>query len=116
MQVGYSHHIIAFAWVSFGSQMIGAMWIRRSFGDDSLYITVVQAYVDTLLSNGFNFECFVEGGRSRTGKLLPPKYGILSYIMDTVLSGRVDDAIICPVSTQYDKVIETEYGLPRVFS
>src|SRR5438034_10624121 len=87
------------------------MWIRRKFGDDPLYTTLVQSYIDTILQNGFNFECFVEGGRSRTGKLLPPKFGILSFLVDSVLSGRVDDAIVCPVSTQYDKVIETEYGL-----
>ncbi|KUJ16265.1 acyltransferase [Mollisia scopiformis] len=89
-------------------QHAGAMWIRRSFGDDVLYTTLVQSYIDTLLQGGFNFECFVEGGRSRTGKLLPPKFGILGFILDSVLSGRVEDAIICPVSTQYDKVIETE--------
>ncbi|ESZ95389.1 glycerol-3-phosphate acyltransferase [Sclerotinia borealis F-4128] len=98
---------------------IGAMWIRRSFGDDALYTTLVQSYIDTLLQGGFNFECFIEGGRSRTGKLLPPKFGILSFILDSILSGRVKDTIICPVSTQYDKVIETEgyvgelLGLPK---
>ncbi|KAM3069450.1 hypothetical protein ACMFMG_005555 [Clarireedia jacksonii] len=89
-------------------QHAGAMWIRRSFGDDALYTTLVQSYIDTLLQGGYNFECFIEGGRSRTGKLLPPKFGILSFILDSILSGRVKDAIICPVSTQYDKVIETE--------
>ncbi|SPO03238.1 related to glycerol-3-phosphate acyltransferase [Cephalotrichum gorgonifer] len=89
-------------------QHAGAMWIRRSFGDDPLYTTLVQSYIDTMLQNGFNFECFIEGGRSRTGKLLPPKFGILSFVLDSLLSGRVEDAIICPVSTQYDKVIETE--------
>jgi glycerol-3-phosphate O-acyltransferase len=89
-------------------QHAGAMWIRRSFGDDALYGTLVQSYIDTLLQEGFNFECFIEGGRSRTGKLLPPKFGILSFVLDSILSGRVEDAIICPVSTQYDKVIETE--------
>ncbi|ORY59545.1 acyltransferase-domain-containing protein [Pseudomassariella vexata] len=89
-------------------QHAGAMWIRRQFGNDSMYTTLVQAYIDTLLQGGYNFECFIEGGRSRTGKLLSPKFGILSFIMDSVLSGRVEDAIICPVSTQYDKVIETE--------
>ena len=73
-----------------------------------LYTTLVQSYIDTLLQGGYNFECFIEGGRSRTGKLLPPKFGILSFILDTILSERVHDAIICPVSTQYDKVIETE--------
>jgi len=89
-------------------QHAGAMWIRRSFGDDTLYVTLVQAYIDTLLQKGFNFECFIEGGRSRIGKLLPPKFGILSFLLDSVLSGRVGDAIVCPVSTQYDKVIEVD--------
>ncbi|KAF4966567.1 hypothetical protein FSARC_5809 [Fusarium sarcochroum] len=100
-------------------QHAGAMWIRRSFGDDVLYTTLVQSYIDTLLQEGYNFECFIEGGRSRTGKLLPPKFGILSFVLDSILSGRVEDAIICPVSTQYDKVIETEgyvtelLGMPK---
>ncbi|KAK7204665.1 acyltransferase [Myxozyma melibiosi] len=87
---------------------LGAMWMRRSFGDDQLYSALIQAYVDTLLSGGFNFECFIEGGRSRLGKLLPPKFGILKFIFDTVLSGRTEDCWIVPVSTQYDRVIETE--------
>lgn len=100
-------------------QHAGAMWIRRAFGDDVLYTTLVQSYIDTMLQEGYNFECFIEGGRSRTGKLLPPKFGILSFVLDSILSGRVEDAIICPVSTQYDKVIETEgyvtelLGMPK---
>ncbi|EPE10716.1 glycerol-3-phosphate acyltransferase [Ophiostoma piceae UAMH 11346] len=89
-------------------QHAGAMYIRRSFGDDMLYTTLVQAYIDTLLQGGYNLECFIEGGRSRTGKLLSPKFGILGFILDSLLSGRVEDTIIIPVSTQYDKVIETE--------
>lgn len=89
-------------------QHAGAMWIRRSFGDDALYTTLVQAYMDTLLQNGFNIECFVEGTRSRTGKLLQPKLGILGFFVESILSGSVEDAIICPVSTQYDKVIEVD--------
>jgi len=100
-------------------QHAGAMYIRRSFGDDMLYSALVQAYIDSLLQGGFNVECFIEGGRSRTGKLLSPKFGILSFILDSLLCGRVDDAIIIPVSTQYDKVIETEgyvgelLGIPK---
>jgi glycerol-3-phosphate O-acyltransferase len=95
------------------------MYIRRSFGDDQLYTALVQSYIDVLLQGGYNFECFIEGGRSRTGKLLPPKFGILSFVLDSLLSGRVEDAIVCPVSTQYDKVIETEgyvtelLGMPK---
>jgi len=97
-----------FPLVGYFLQHAGAMWIRRSFGEDQLYVTLVQAYIDTLLQKGLNFECFIEGGRSRMGKLLPPKFGILSFLLDSVLSGRVDDAMICPVSTQYDKVIEVD--------
>ncbi|CUS08264.1 unnamed protein product [Tuber aestivum] len=101
-------------------QHAGAMFIRRSFSGDEVYTATVQAYVDALLSGGYNFECFIEGGRSRTGKLLAPKFGILSFILDSILSGRVRDAWIIPVSTQYDKVIETEayvselLGIPKV--
>ncbi|KAL9585851.1 MAG: hypothetical protein Q9203_004079 [Teloschistes exilis] len=89
-------------------QRAGAMFIRRSFGNDELYTTLVQSYMDTLLKHGYNVECFIEGGRSRTGKLLAPKFGILSFLLDSVLTGRAEDAVIVPVSTQYDKVIETD--------
>lgn len=86
----------------------GAMWIRRSFEGDALYSTLVQAYLDSMLQQGYNLECFIEGGRSRTGKLLQPKFGFLGFLLDSVLSGRTKDAYICPVSMQYDKVIEVD--------
>lgn len=89
-------------------QSLGAMWIRRSFSDDQLYRTLVQAYIDTMLQQGFNLECFIEGTRSRTGKLLGPRFGILDFYLDSVLSGRTEDVYICPVSLQYDKVIEVD--------
>lgn len=89
-------------------QSCGAMWIRRSFDGDALYGTLVQAYLDTLLQQGYNLECFIEGTRSRTGKLLGPKFGILSFYLDSVLSGRTEDAYVCPVSLQYDKVVEVD--------
>lgn len=89
-------------------RQVGAMYIRRSFNNDKLYINVMQAFIETLLSNGYNFECFIEGTRSRTGKLLPPKFGILKFILDALLSGRVQDSWVVPVSTQYDKVAEAE--------
>lgn len=89
-------------------QHAGAMWIRRSFGGDALYATLVQAYLDSMLQEGYNLECFIEGGRSRTGKLLQPKFGFLSFLLDSIISGRTKDAYICPVSIQYDKVIEVD--------
>lgn len=89
-------------------QTLGAMWLRRSFGDDALYPTLVQSYIDTMMQQGYNLECFIEGTRSRTGKLLGPKFGILSFYLDSLLSGRVQDAYIVPVSMQYDRVIEVD--------
>lgn len=89
-------------------RQVGALWIRRSFGNDKLYNATMQAFVEMLLSNGYNFECFIEGTRSRSGKLLPPKFGMLKFIVEAILSGRVEDTWIVPVSTQYDKVAEAE--------
>lgn len=89
-------------------QSCGAMWIRRSFDNDQLYSTLVQAYLDTLLQQGYSLECFIEGTRSRTGKLLGPRFGFLRFLLDSVLSGRTDDAYIVPVSLQYDRVIEVD--------
>ncbi|KIS72419.1 uncharacterized protein UMAG_11632 [Mycosarcoma maydis] len=86
----------------------GAFFIRRSFSGDQLYPAVIKEYVETLLASGKNLECFIEGTRSRTGKLLPPKLGILKYVVEGLLDGRTDDVWICPVSLQYDSVIESE--------
>mgnify|MGYP003873332669 CR=1 FL=1 len=55
-------------------------------------------------SSSGTVECFIEGSRSRTGKLLPPKLGILKYVLEALEQGRTDDVWICPISLQYDKV------------
>lgn len=90
-------------------KQVGAMYIRRTnWAQDYLYPGVVQAFIETILKRGYNFECFIEGTRSRTGKLLPPKFGILKYILDAILNGAIEDTWIAPVSTQYDKVVEGE--------
>ncbi|CAG8839722.1 360_t:CDS:2, partial [Racocetra persica] len=86
----------------------GAFFIRRTWGDDQLYGSIVKEYLECLLESGHSIECFIEGTRSRTGKLLPPKLGILKIIFECILSGRAKDCWIVPVSLQYDKVIETE--------
>ncbi|GJJ70009.1 glyceronephosphate O-acyltransferase [Entomortierella parvispora] len=97
----------------------GAFFIRRSWADDQLYTSIVQEYVQELLEGGYNIECFIEGTRSRTGKLLPPKLGVLKIVMDAMLSNRVQDCYIVPISIGYDKVIETEtyinelLGIPK---
>ncbi|KAG0233773.1 hypothetical protein BGW42_007233 [Actinomortierella wolfii] len=97
----------------------GAFFIRRSWGDDRLYTSIVNEYVQELLEGGYNIECFIEGTRSRTGKLLPPKLGVLKIIMEAMHSGRAKDCYIVPISIGYDKVIETEtyinelLGIPK---
>ncbi|KAF8932773.1 hypothetical protein BGZ58_006802 [Dissophora ornata] len=97
----------------------GAFFIRRSWADDQLYTNIVQEYVQELLEGGYNIECFIEGTRSRTGKLLPPKLGVLKIIMDAMLTDRVQDCYVVPISIGYDKVIETEtyinelLGIPK---
>ncbi|WFD31294.1 hypothetical protein MSPP1_002328 [Malassezia sp. CBS 17886] len=97
----------------------GAFFIRRTFQGDALYPTVIKEYIMMLLERGHNIEMFVEGTRSRTGKLLPPKYGILKYMMTALREQRTSDILICPVSLQYDSVIEAEsyvnelLGMPK---
>ncbi|CAE7583924.1 plsB [Symbiodinium pilosum] len=88
----------------------GAFYIRRSFSgpDSELYTAVVAAYIEGLLRRGANVKFFTEGGRSRSGKLLQPKIGLLGMVLDPILAGVVDDAYIVPVSIYYDGVMETE--------
>lgn len=84
----------------------GAFFIRRSFRGDKLYATVFAAYLRRLMKEGHSIEFFIEGGRSRTGKLLAPKMGMLSLCADPVLDGRLSEAFFLPVSISYEKVIE----------
>ncbi|KAI9350608.1 acyltransferase-domain-containing protein [Zopfochytrium polystomum] len=86
----------------------GAFFIRRVWGDDQLYVSVMREYIELLLNRGHNMEAFIEGTRSRIGKLLQPKFGILKIILEAVLAGRTKDCIIVPMSIGYDRVIETE--------
>ena len=62
----------------------GIVFIRRSFGDDEVYKLAVREYFGYLLAKRFNLEWYMEGGRSRTGKLRPPRYGLLAYVVEAV--------------------------------
>ena len=84
----------------------GAFFIRRSFSGDRLYAAVVDAYVRRLLKDGSSLEFFVEGGRSRTGKLLPPKLGLLSLVVDAALNVPTRTTWFCPVSIGYERFVE----------
>ena len=84
----------------------GAFFLRRSFGGAVLYSRVFAEYIHRLLEEGYNIEQFIEGGRSRTGKLLMPKLGLLSILISAFKSGACEDMIIVPVYIGYDRIIE----------
>jgi glycerol-3-phosphate O-acyltransferase len=84
----------------------GGVLIRRSFQDDEVYKLVVREYLAWLAAQKLNLEWYMEGGRSRTGKLRPPRYGLLSYLAAAVESGGADDMLLVPVSTTYDQMHE----------
>ncbi len=84
----------------------GAFFIRRTFKGDPLYPALVEAYLRKLLAEGFTTEFFLEGGRSRTGKPLPPKYGLLSMVFDSATKLPTTNVRLVPVSIGYERIIE----------
>lgn len=84
----------------------GAFFLRRSFRGAVIYARVFSAYIYKLLEEGFNLELFIEGGRSRTGKLLMPKLGLISILLNAFRDGACEDMIFVPVYIGYDRVIE----------
>ena len=84
----------------------GAFFLRRSFKDDELYGEVFAAYVHEVLKRGFPMEYFVEGGRSRTGRMLPPKAGLISMTVQSYLREHSRPLLFVPVYIGYEKLIE----------
>ncbi|MBL8739441.1 MAG: 1-acyl-sn-glycerol-3-phosphate acyltransferase, partial [Myxococcales bacterium] len=84
----------------------GAFFIRRDFRGDRLYAAVVDAYVRRLLRDGWALEFYLEGGRSRTGKLLAPKLGLLNLVVDAALSLEGRAISFVPVHIGYERLME----------
>lgn len=82
----------------------GVFFIRRSFRDNDVYKFVLRSYVDHLIAKNFSLEWYPEGGRSRSGKLLPPKYGMLGYVVDSFRRGKADDIVLVPTAITYDQI------------
>ncbi|MGC4932802.1 glycerol-3-phosphate 1-O-acyltransferase [Gordonia sp. DT30] len=84
----------------------GLIFIRRKFGGDPVYKFAMRSYLSFIVEKRFNLEWYIEGGRSRTGKLRPPKLGLLSYVVDAI--GQLDDAdmMVVPTSIVYDQLQE----------
>jgi glycerol-3-phosphate O-acyltransferase len=92
--------------ISLLARRAGFVFIRRSSGDDEIYKLALREYLGYLLAKRFNLEWYMEGGRSRTGKLRPPRYGLLAYVAEAVARGRARDACLVPVAITYDQLRE----------
>jgi glycerol-3-phosphate O-acyltransferase len=84
----------------------GAFYMRRSFSGDKVYTAVFRAYVDGLIRRGYSISFYPEGTRSRTGRLLAPKTGLLSMVLDSALRNRGRPVALVPIFIGYDKVWE----------
>ncbi|MEW6443984.1 MAG: 1-acyl-sn-glycerol-3-phosphate acyltransferase [bacterium] len=84
----------------------GAFFLRRTIRGQRLYAAVFSSYLKKLLRGGYVQEFFPEGTRSRTGKLLPPRLGMLSMEIDAFGEGVCDDLHLVPVAITYDRLVE----------
>jgi len=84
----------------------GAFFLRRTFKGDRLYPKIFASYIKKVLEEGFHLEFFIEGGRSRTGKMLTPKIGLLSLLIDAFAKNDWDDMTFVPIYIGYDRVLE----------
>jgi len=84
----------------------GAFFMRRSFKGNPLYTAVFNEYLHTLFTRGFPVEYFVEGGRSRTGRMLQPKTGMLALTLRSYLRSSRLPVLFVPVYIGYERVLE----------
>jgi glycerol-3-phosphate O-acyltransferase len=84
----------------------GIFFIRREFKNNEPYKFVLKQYLDYLLEKRFALEWYVEGGRSRSGKLREPRLGLLAYVADSYQRGITDDVVLVPVSIMYDQITD----------
>ena len=92
----------------------GAFFIRRRFLGGKLYAEVLYTYIKTLVKAGYNIEFFIEGGRSRTGKLVLPKLGLLSMLLRTYDEQATPDLLFVPTFIGYDQVLEEKAYLSEL--
>lgn len=108
---------------SFLMRGLGGYFIRRKLDKfsgkkDLIYRSVLHSYMEQLLMAGENMEFFVEGGRSRTGKALQPKGGLLSIVIDSLTNGLVEDLYVVPCNISYEKLLDGNFskeqmGIPK---
>lgn len=84
----------------------GAFFIRRSFRGNRLYSTIFREYLGLLFERGYSVKYYTEGGRSRTGRLLTPKTGMLAMTIQSLLRGIDRPLTLVPVYLGYEHVME----------
>jgi glycerol-3-phosphate O-acyltransferase len=84
----------------------GAFFIRRTFAGNALYTVVFMKYLAAIMARGHSIEYFIEGGRSRTGRLLQPKTGMLSMTVRSFLRDPVRPVVFVPVYFGYERIVE----------
>ena len=84
----------------------GAFFMRRSFSGNRLYSVVFYEHLRKLMQRGHSIEFFPEGGRSRSGKLMPPRPGIISMILRSFLGMDEKKVSFVPIAINYEKVLE----------
>jgi glycerol-3-phosphate O-acyltransferase len=82
------------------------VFIRRSIKNEPVYKLVLREYIGYLVRKRFNLEWYIEGGRTRTGKLRPPRYGLLNYLVEEFREGASNDVMLIPTSIVYDQLYE----------
>jgi len=95
---------MAFAGLGYTFRHSGAIFIRRSFSDDELYKLVLRRYIGYLMDKRFSLSWAFEGTRSRVGKLMPPRYGLLKYVIEAANSSGIANLHIIPVAINYDLI------------
>ncbi|MGV0624631.1 glycerol-3-phosphate 1-O-acyltransferase [Mycolicibacter minnesotensis] len=106
-------HVFAGINLSFGLmgpllRRAGVIFIRRSIGNNPLYKYVLKEYVGYVMEKRFNLSWSIEGTRSRTGKMLPPKLGLMTYVADAYLDDRTEDVLLQGVSISFDQLHEAD--------
>lgn len=101
------------------ARRVGAIFLRRSFSDDPIYKLVFRRYIDFVIRNKMPLSWSIEGTRSRTGKLSPPKLGILNWVVEACDREQMQDVLVVPVSIAFDRIAEIndyvamQQGVPK---
>jgi glycerol-3-phosphate O-acyltransferase len=121
LTVGFHDHglppLTVFGGINMAFWPLGALWRRngmvfiRRGGDDAAYRATLRQYLAQLVSERRPLQWFIEGTRSRTGKLGSPRLGLLAYLVDAWRDGRIEDLHLLPVTVSYDQLQEVaEYA------